>query len=111
MSVKTIKPSVNKLPSFSVDDFWIISKDVGAVSGLEVKLNSTGNTLSWAFDYVSKQKLSSVIAVFVVIFCSLEDLQLHCNIAVAQQFFKLYCLRVNSIPFLKQKQTKTEPEV
>ena len=51
-----IKQSVNKSPTFSVDDFWIISKDVGAVTGLEVKINNTENRPSWAFDYVSEQK-------------------------------------------------------
>ena len=51
-----IKQSVNKSPTFSVDDFSIISKDVGAVTGLEVKVNNTENRPSWAFDYVSKQK-------------------------------------------------------
>ena len=56
-SVKTIKPSVNKSPTFSVQDFWTDTKDVGAVTGLEVKLrSSTENRPSWAFDYVSKQK-------------------------------------------------------
>ena len=51
-----IKQSVNKSPPFSVDDFRIISKDVGAVTGLEVKISNTENRPSWAFDYVSKQK-------------------------------------------------------
>ena len=53
-----IKQSVNKSPTFSVDDFRIDSKDVGSVTGLEVKFNNTENRPSWAFDYVSKQKSS-----------------------------------------------------
>ncbi|XP_073237906.1 lipoxygenase homology domain-containing protein 1-like [Porites lutea] len=45
-------PSRDDFERGAVDDFRIDSKDVGAVTGLEVKFNNTKNRPSWAFDYI-----------------------------------------------------------